>query len=314
MELNFYDGVVISKRKELVLYGSIDDVPEGYEIVKENKDDGYTYVTLGIPTYYVAKIAVSDNPDISELDTRYYKLEDGYYYFVTVNSAVEACSETNPSTIELIDDAWVYRKMMVDTAQDITMKFNNKCLYLKGSLDIENNGKLKLTNEGAEEFITNLYLNKGNIIKNNENDYRKIMHNYGKMNIQNSKLSLASWDTYLYAYCIYNESTGTVDLDNTIITTNANYAFVNYGLDKTDDEENVEYSMNVKDCDIQRTGNYTYGFRNLGTGTIEIDNSTVRFHYNSIYNHTSGKVIIKGEDSYIGSIQNRANNLMNITL
>ena len=329
--LNFYDGVVISKRKELVLYGSIDDVPEGYEIVKENKEDGYTYVTLGIPTYYVAKIAVSDNPDISELDTRYYKLEDGYYYFVTVNSAVEACSETNSSTIELIDDAWVYRKMMVDTAQDITMKFNNKCLYLKGSLDIENNGKLKLTNEGAEEFITNLYLNKGNIIKNNENatfemdsiqvtnsspsgyssnenDYRKIMHNYGKMNIKNSKLSLASWDTYLYAYCIYNESTGTVDLDNTIITTNANYAFVNYGLDKTDDEENVEYSMNVKDCDIQRTGNYTYGFRNLGTGTIEIDNSTVRFHYNSIYNHTSGKVIIKGEDTYIGSIQNRANN------
>ena len=343
-KMNFYDGVLIGKHTNYILYGTVDDIPEGYEIVKEIKDDGYTYVTLGIPTDYVAKIAESDNPDVSTLDTRYYKLEDGYYYFITVNSAVEACSKTNHSTIELIDDAWIYRKIIIDEDQDITIKFNSKCLYVKCALDIENNGKLKLTNEGVEELVKSIDFNHGNIMKNNENavlemdsilmnnsstsglsnNYRKIIHNFGDLKIKDSKFNLSSWDTYFYAYDIYNEATGIVDIDNLTLNTNSYYPIINLGVDRVDDEENTIYSMSIKNSTFARSKDYVCGLQNNGTGTLFIDKSSINFtydyHYNNstgtiivsdstvtrcISNKLSGKIIIKGNDSYVNRIDNQ---------
>ena len=309
---NFYDGTLIGE-KDNVISGIISEIPENTEIVRETKEDGAEYITLGIPTYYVAKISASENPDVSMLDNSYYKLEDGYYYFITLDSAVKACSKTNESTIELIDNPWIYRTITVDASQNIKIKFNDKIMYLHATLNFDNNGNISFINENTneeEKTYGNIQANGGLLIKNNQNaeinlnnilinysssegssqNIRKLIDNYGVLNVTECKYNNGS--NLQYAYDVYNENTGILNINNIEISGGVLYPVVNEGKDKIS-EENTVYSAIIKNSNILRsTSASTYGIINSGDGTMLIETSTINtYHENS--NKASGKLIIR---------------------
>ncbi len=320
---NFYDGKLIGKENS-VIYGMVTEIPEQSELVKEIKEDELQYVTLGIPTYFVAKISESENPDVSMLDQSYYKKENGYYHFITLDSAIKACRKTNKSTIELIDSPWVYRAITIDENQEITIKFNEKTMYLFNQLNFENKGNINFINENvqnvSEEEIKygNISANGGLLLKNNENaqmsldnisisylssvgtssNLRKLIENYGILNIKNSKYYAYSNSKYMYVYDIYNEQSGTLNIDNINISGNGYYPIVNLGKDKIEGE-NTTYSAVIKNSNISYNGN-VYGVLNNQDGTMIIENSTISSYYES-HNDSSGKMIIRNSTISISS-------------
>ncbi|HBC85313.1 MAG TPA: hypothetical protein DCZ30_08070, partial [Clostridiales bacterium] len=309
---NYYDGVLIGKENS-VIGGFLNDMPEEKELDKEVKADGLQYVTIGMPTSYVAKIAETDNPDVSALDEIYYKLEDGYYHFTTLDSAIKACSKLNPSTIELIADSWVYRPITIDEAQDVTIKFKNKTIYLYAPLNFENNGKINFINENAENVSEeervygNIKASGGLLIKNNENaemnldnisiryesstqsssdNVIKLLDNYGNLNINNSKYDGGSGtNTLYYVYGVYNEESGILNINNTTMSGLFDKSVINTANDKTDETGDTIYATTIRNSTI--TGN---NLLNNGLGTVLIENSTISL---TTYNNLSGNIIIR---------------------
>ena len=110
----------------------------------EVKADELEYDTLGNQTSYVAKIAATYNPNLSLIDEQLYKLEDGYYYFKTLNTAVEACNTTNETIVEVINTVYLNKGVVVDENQNVKIKLNNNTVYLHSAVDFENNGTLTI--------------------------------------------------------------------------------------------------------------------------------------------------------------------------
>lgn len=323
-KFNFYDGVLVGIKND-VICGVITEIPDKSELVKELKEDELEYVTLGIPTYYVAKISTSDNPDVSDLEESYYKLQDEYYYFVTLDSAVKACSKENLSTIELIDDPLVYRTINIDEKQNIIIKFNEHIMYLHATLNFENNGQIGFINENTnveEQVYGNIKSNGGVFIKNNENaemsldnislsykssegsssNCKKIIDNYGTLNVTKSKYNVSNSSNRTYVYGIYNNETGNLNIDDINISGNLVYPIVNMGKDKVN-EENTEYSAIIKNSSVSTT-TYCYGVYNDGEGTMLIENSTLKSNYEN-RNNASGSLILRNSTISQGSLYNK---------
>lgn len=331
--INFYDGVIIGPVND-VIRGTIYDMPDGYELVKEVKEDGLEYITLGIPTYYVARIAASDNPDVSKLDSRYYVLDNGYYKFTTLKSAVEACNETNQTTIELLESDIISRTITISEKQDIVVKLNNHNLLLLASLNFENNGKIKLINEqesDSESITYSVWQSHGGlIIKNNENstfdmenvslryeanqgnsnNYKKIIDNYGILNIKDTAYYIYFNGNYvLYSYGIYNEESGILNAEGLNISGNSNYPIANKGKDIIDDDETI-FSTVLKNSTITYSGR-PYGVQNDGEGTCLIENSTINSYFYTQNNQT-GSLIVKNSTINGGTLYNNSTGYIEI--
>lgn len=325
---NFYDGVLIGTKNDVV-NGIISDISENSEIVREIKEDGLEYITLGVPTYYVARILESENPDVSMLESSYYKLEDGYYYFITLDSAVKACSKVNESTIELIDNPWVYRTINVDASQNIKIKFNGNTMYLHADLNFENNGKISFINENAnKEEITygNIEATGGLLIKNSENaemnlnyvsisyisltgsssNVRKLIDNYGILNVENCKYAIENSSSSVYAYGIYNEETGTLNVNN--IDISGGYPIVNIGKDKTNEESKI-FAATIKNSSIVSLTQY--GILNDNEGTMLVENSTIKSNSDN-KNNAAGNLILRNSTILSGQLCNIKNGYIEI--
>ncbi|MBP3255410.1 MAG: hypothetical protein J6M60_02840 [Clostridia bacterium] len=306
---NFYDGVLIGT-EGIVIDGVIDDMPEGVDVATEVKEDELEYDTLGIPTKYVAKIAETDNPDVTEIDTDWYKLENGYYYFKNLNMAVEACNTVNATTIEIIDTIYINKKVLIDEGQDITINMNNHPIYLRTRFNFENNGKVKITNSEEHGQIIGVA---GQVIKNNENakfelenisiSYRKIrtgsrvniIDNYGIMNVNNVTYNVQATNSSINATAVYNEDGGIFNANKLKITGNiGNEASVifNNGKDIEEDNETI-YSITMKNSTITISDNYSYSINNNSQGTILLDTCSVSgSEYRGNCNNSSGTIII----------------------
>lgn len=332
---NFYDGILIGG-ENIVIDGVLTEIPEQSELVKELKDDGLQYVTLGMPTNYVAKISETDNPDVSELDQSYYKLENGYYYFVTLNSAVEASNTSNTTTIELIDNPWIYRTITIDEGQDITIKFNNKIMYLYAPLNFENNGNLNFINENAENVSEeeraygNITANGGLLIKNSEtadmnldnisinytsatgnnDNQRALINNYGKLNINSCRYSGTSSGSTMCVFGIYNRENGTININNTTISSNFMQTIRNMGNDKTDEEGNTIYALTIRNSTISDKGK-NHAFIHDSEGTTLIENCNISSHYED-ENQSTGNVIIRNSTISCTGIYNQSTGYIEI--
>lgn len=306
-KLYYYDGVLAGAENN-VIKGSITEFAEGYSVVKQIKEDGLQHVHLGIPTEYVARIKVSDNPNINNIDAQYYKIEDEYYYIADLKIAVEMCSKNNSSTIELlVDNIWVVDTITVDEAQDITIQFNDNVVYLLSELNFNNNGKVTFEN-GTGDIVQNLVLDAGIIIQNNENatvnlqnlginfvggttytseDYKGLIVNNGKLNIANCEYtSDSSIDS------IYNGITGSLNIEYSQIKTGDIH---NESEVIKDSNNNEISSVVIEECEMSY-------ITNIGSGTIEMNNCTV-----DEVSIESGKLIIDGEKTIIDYITNNSN-------
>lgn len=307
--IKFYDGVLVGT-KHNVISGIIDDVSG--ELVKEDKDDGLEYISLGISKNIVARISVNDNPNVSGIEQKYYKLENGYYNFYTLNSAITACLDNKNTTIQLMEDeVYIGGTVNIPVSKDITIDFNGKTIYGFANINIENNGKLKFTNTCEDDNIEygKLICNKGTLIKNNSSaifNMEKIqtsgsvivLDNYGTSNIKNSKI----------------DGNGTIN--------NKDFGILNIEDSETGVVENFAASENNSDINVFTYKNSTClkGITNSGTGTVLSLNSTMNYNDNAstgtlivensiskngISNVGTGKVIIKGDDNKSGTITNR---------
>ena len=341
--VNFYDGVLVGQENNTI-DGTLAEIEENSFLVKETRSDGLQYITLGTPTEYVAKIAQIYNPDVSSLDESCYKLENNNYYFTTLNYAVDACNNENATTVELMDDVYLSKKIMVNSNQDVTIEFNGKTMYPYVINNFENNGKLSFKNTNkTENTYGNVKQGSGQLVLNNEHatlemdsiainytstqgytsishteTYRKIIDNYGTLNINNSTMqaNCINGSTILIrANGILNEVTGKVCMDNVSISGYMDYFIENNGVDA----ENEEIAMIISNSTISTSG---YGIINRGKGTILVDNSTVtsssgNFNYEagnliinnsiiskSISNKSNGTVLIKGADTQTSNITN----------
>lgn len=348
--LNYYDGVLIGQ-ENYVVSGVFTEIEENCELVKEIKDDGLQYITLGIPNYYVARISENDKPDVSELNSSYYKLENGYYYFITLKSAVESCSESNQSTVEIIDDLWVYRTIDITENQDIIIKYNDKTVRIyNDEIAFNNHGKLQLINE-TEGTYGNIFSHSNNIIKNEENaemhidnicldyyeiqgsssNYNKIISNNGNLEINNTYITSSEGTSSSYAYVIWNGESGTLATDNLTITSiQSAVKIYNEGIDKEDDAENIIPTVTIKNTAIGSGGSSQTGIKNNSSGSMYISDSTISETYaitNSsngyieiencnlryqVNNDSTGKILIKGENTVGVRLNNNEEGILEV--
>lgn len=307
--IKFYDGVLVGT-KHNVISGIIDDVSG--ELVKEDKDDGLEYISLGISKNIVARISVNDNPDVSGIEQKYYKLENGYYNFYTLNSAIMACLDNKNTTIQLMEDEiYIGGTVNIPENKDISIDFNGKTVYGFTNIIIENNGKLKFINTYEDDNIEygKLICNKGTLIKNNSSaifNMEKIqtsgsamvLDNYGITNIKNSKIDENG--------TINNKDFGILNIENSETGVVENFA-----ESKDNSDINV---VTYKNCiclrgitnsgagtvlSVNNTMNYN---GNASTGTLIVENSISK---NVISNVGTGKVIIRGDNNQSGVVTNR---------
>ena len=308
---NFYDGVLIGNTN-YVIYGKLTDRPENSELKKEIKEDGLQYVTLELPNA-IAKISATYTPDLTGINTDYYYLQDGYYYFRTLDSAVDACKDNVATDVELLDDVWITDSIEVAQNQDITVKCNNHSMYMYNNLAYENNGKLTLinedttvkpyfeagsntakfinNNENAEMTIQNIYLN----YRSEDTTERNLIDNYGKMNVNNCKYS----SYYTTLTCFYNYENGILNI-NGLTTQTSNSNSYSGAVVKSVAKDKVEgantiYAVTIKNSTLTASRNNGYGGKvhNNGEGTIYIENTITN---SDVVNGAGGKVIIKDSE------------------
>ena len=345
----FYDGVLIGQ-ENITVSGSFAEIEENNYLLKETKVDNLQYITLGKPTNYVAKISQTYNPNVSLLSSDCYKFENNYYYFTTLNYAIDACSTANATTIDLVDDVYLSNKIVVNANQDISIEFNGKTMYPYMIINFENNGKLKFKNDNkAESQYGNIKQSAGKLILNNNNaeasisdiaisyessqgnnnvttsDYRFIIDNYGKMDILSSIYYIHhQGNNAMFAHGIVNEENGCMNIDNLALSGNVNYPIENKGADG----EGGTYAVIIKNSNIATASGY--GVCNSGTGTVLIEDSTVTSNNDNensssgkiivnnstiskrIYNKGSGYVLVKGANSNISNSYNGKDATMEI--
>ena len=203
--LNFYDGLIKSEGDGIK--GTIDNIPENYEISIETNQEGLQETKLIIPQDIVSV---------------------GNITYDTIEEAIENCDENNKN-VKLLKNIYPVRCINIKDSKDIIFDLNGNVIYSYSRSNIINNeGTLELTDNSESQTgkitgYTECFINNTNNLIVNKGTYAysgtknvKIINNTGIGNINwiKGKLQLTAETSEIGQHGIYNGSSGTINIED----------------------------------------------------------------------------------------------------
>lgn len=216
----FYDGILITKTDVLNNYSingieeyDSDGNPMKISIEEYTEESGMNQMTLKSATEKVARINKTYATKINLINPKPSE-DDTYYYFNTLDLAINSCNTNNNNVeIEIIKDEVTMADTTIEEGKNITLNLNGNKITLQGQMKINENATLELTNNSEEgEFIVanNLvrvdsynygkFIVKNAIFNNNRNTSNGYIVNMGEMDVDNGKVEFVHNNAKLNIY------------------------------------------------------------------------------------------------------------------
>ena len=250
-ELNYYDGTINGK---IAIYGSINDIEEGYSIISNNINDKES-INLG------------NESQIAYVGNNSQKLYDD------LQSAIDACGE---DTITLVKNITITKAqtMQITENKNITINLNGKTItaYTKDNI-IHNQGQLKLVDEANEKGKISGYTQVA--IFNTDNGNVEIdginisVSGTGIYNESTGKIVIKNSNITDGIQGIYNDNTGIIEVNNSVIKASS----IGIKNNKSGEIRTTQGSITIVD-DSKDGNKEKYGIYNE-TGSIYVDNTDI---------------------------------------
>ena len=248
--VNFYDGIITG---ETAIFGGINEVEEGYEIILESDGD--------IEHKYLDKLPLIKN--IDKNDTEYYSIQEA----IDDASDGDRLELLREYTTASTDSSIVNNKNIIIDLKGFKISQNNEELFTNnGSLTINTSvDGASIEVNASNTFINNSILNIDNIlfnqpavsdvIKNNSEGtvnitnsefnthVKRILNNYGEINLSNTKMySDTVSNSNADANMILNNTDASMFIDNSELFWAYQPAINNYGSIELRDSKGDMYS------------------------------------------------------------------------
>ena len=268
----FYDGTI--KGKNGAISGAIEEIEEGYEIIKETIE---SYEVKYLDKLPIAKL-VNKDKEYTDLQEAINDAETGE----TIEILRDATFISSTKTFEVPES----KNIIIDIKGYILTRANSTLLNNKGILEIkdsgqgeegsktygklENTGGIVINNSGSLD-IDNIIINSGeNAITNTGT---------GTLKITNSTISASKWN---FSAILAKDSSNIIVNSGTI--TGAN------GI-----ENNGTGKVTINDGTIKDSSSETNApIKNTSSGTVEVNGGTITAWKSGIINSGTGKIIING--------------------
>ena len=204
-KLYYYEGTLIASN---IIEGFVEEVTEGYRIVKETVEDKLKGTIK--PIDVIAMIGSSE--------------------YTTLQAAIDDCPDNTETTI-LITDSFVNTKQdiaEIDTNQNIIIDLDGHYIETHGGTLLTNNGKLKMVDNttGDRGIITGysnyLISNTGDIdlsVDIKQKQCIRVLSNTGNGDVKISGGSIIEQgNSYGNNYIIYSNTTSPIEITNASIT------------------------------------------------------------------------------------------------
>jgi len=264
---NFYDGVI---EGETAIKGKIADLEENYDVIVTKKYEESVIEKAILAIQPVAKVLVGriDEKKLDEIDTIFYKKNEEYYYFNTLDICIQTVKADNESTnIEILRNV-----LMIDTAPVIEIRDGQNIVLDLQGYTIQKDGDTIISNQGTLEIVDETKEKQGTIKQ------------------------LAEGTIEEYKKAILNEGILTVTSGTVISTRNYGIGIYNSSIGKETESGEIVLGLTVKGGLVSATGSDGIGIYNEGTLTVSEDGNISATGSNGIglYNAKGGTVEVIG--------------------